>query len=332
MSSRLFFAALALILAVAPGGFSQEGQRLPIEVSAAANWFFAPGLFAEDLQPLPGIRAGLGYELGRFSFGRLVVGLEAGFSAASGKGPLTESAWMAPALARLSYYPALRLFGAWGLRADLGAGLFFAGVDHYQNSLGQWLGDKAVSQARLPAAEAKIYLSRALPANLALYAGGGLDLLFESSKAIALPGIQAGITFQPSRPAPRPVRPAAVPIALPPPPTTPGRSITALYFEPNGTTVMERHIPELDEAGRYLRDNPTARVTLRGYSALFGEEAGRREVSQARALYVRDYLAREYGISADRMTVEFYGADRAPELDDGTWESYRVVEMTFGWQ
>ncbi|MCL2602774.1 MAG: OmpA family protein [Treponema sp.] len=333
IKNKQVYIGLALVLATAFCTFAQEAEpqqlpRLPLVLSAAVNWFFAPQLLSENMQPLPGIRAGVGYDLGQFSFGQLVAGVEAGFSYASGTSPFTESVRMIPLLAHLSYHPPLRLFGEWGVRGDVGAGVVFTSTDHYENTLATWAGTLRTSQSQIQIAETRLYLTRPLPANFGLYAGGGIDLLFERSGVITLPVIQAGVTFQPPRRA-RPPEPVPTPPEPEPAPPPPERVLSGVYFDPNSTVMIVDHRQALDDVGKYLQDYPVMRITLRGYAALFGTPAGRQAVSQGRAQHVKDYLVQEYGISEDRITVEFFGADRAPELDDGTWEKYRAVEMTF---
>ena len=106
--------------------------------------------------------------------------------------------------------------------------------------------------------------------------------------------------------------------------------MNAVYFEADSVTMIERYRPVLDEAGRRLQANRALHITLRGYTAPFGTAEGRATLSAARARYCMEYLKRSFGIADARITIEYYGAERAPELTDATWESYRCVELIIG--
>ena len=336
---------LTLLLVALPCGFAQDAVQdaeheeplawyAPLFFHAALHYFFTPELFSEQVQSRPGFRVGLGYDLGQFSFGQLSAGLETGFTSMAGLDPQVQGVRLLPVLLRLSYLPPLKLYGELGLRADLGAGLVFGGAEYYKNRMTLWTGNDVSSSERNLLAEARLYLTHPLPANFGVYLGGGVDLLFESDSNIALPVIQAGLTFRPFTRSRR--RPPPVIIALPEPEPEPEPepapvwALSGVYFAPNSMVMMDRYLPNLALAGQYLTDYPVMRITLRGYAALFGSAAGRQMVSEARAQYVKDYLVREYGISEDRIIVEFFGADREPALADGTWETYRAVEIIIG--
>jgi outer membrane protein OmpA-like peptidoglycan-associated protein len=50
-------------------------------------------------------------------------------------------------------------------------------------------------------------------------------------------------------------------------------------------------------------------------------------LSEERSLFCAGYLSRRYGISAERVKTENYGAEKNPEFKDASWESYRCVEL-----
>ena len=106
-----------------------------------------------------------------------------------------------------------------------------------------------------------------------------------------------------------------------------GRFLTAVYFEPDTAVLLEYSRSTLNAVGWQLMMNPDLRLLLRGYAAPFKTEAGRRIVSQERVDFCRDYLARNYGITANRIRSEAYGSDRTPENVTDDWETYRCVEL-----
>jgi len=346
------FIGLLLLLAALPCTFAQSAAQeaaqsaeqeqkawyAPLVFSAGMHYFFTPELFADKVQPSPGFRAGIGYDFGQFT-----AGLELGFTAASGIDPLAQSVRMIPMLVKFTYIPPLKLYGELGLRADLGAGLVLGSVDYYSNSIALWQNKEQSSSDQSLLAEARLYLTHPLPANFGLYAGGGIDLFFENEASIIMPVLQAGVTFKPfvkarkTPPAPiiaqevEPELVVEVEDELEAEPEVPAeRKLAAVYFAPNSMVMLAQYVSALDEAAAYLAEYPTIRITLRGYAALFGTAGGRQMVSEGRAQYVKDYLMRTYGISEDRITVEFFGADKVPELADGSWETYRAVELIIG--
>jgi len=66
---------------------------------------------------------------------------------------------------------------------------------------------------------------------------------------------------------------------------------------------------------------------LRGYTAPFSTPGAQANLSAARASAVMRYLVDEHGLNPDRITLESFGSDRAPEGSDGTMESLRSVEL-----
>jgi len=304
-------------------------------LSAASSLFYTPQLFSEYIEPQPGIRGAVGYRCRRFS-----VAIESGYTQVIGTNPLVLDIAIVPLVFRASYHQ--NLLRGLGLRADLGTGTIYSTVIHYVDSIAYLRDELSTSRARTPLTEGRLYLTYSPLANIQLYAGGGIDLLDEVDGFIPLPVLQAGVAIQPfafrrkaaaevQMPAPLPPVPVPLEADIQPPPAPPvpafERQIAPVYFPPNLDVMFEEYAPVVQEAGRLLRETEQTVVTLRGYAALFGTAGARRAISQSRAVSVRDYLVQQCGISEDRIRIEFYGADRDPELSDGSWESCRVVEM-----
>jgi outer membrane protein OmpA-like peptidoglycan-associated protein len=132
-------------------------------------------------------------------------------------------------------------------------------------------------------------------------------------------------------PAPEPV-PEQEPLPEPSPdpapePEPPVRILRVLYFPADAAFPIPSLLAELDAAGELLRRSPALGVTLRGYTAPYSTPGAQRGLSELRARFCETYLRREYGIEGERIRVEWYGAERLPELSDGTDRQRRCVEI-----
>jgi outer membrane protein OmpA-like peptidoglycan-associated protein len=103
--------------------------------------------------------------------------------------------------------------------------------------------------------------------------------------------------------------------------------LSSIYFSPDTANLFETYHSTLESTGRQLAANPSQRIVLRAYTAHFGTPNGRFIVSTERARFCRDYLIQQYGIATNRITIEVYGSDKAPEQANATWESYRCAEL-----
>jgi outer membrane protein OmpA-like peptidoglycan-associated protein len=122
--------------------------------------------------------------------------------------------------------------------------------------------------------------------------------------------------------------PAEIPAEAPPPePEVPARILRTLYFPADDTVPLRAQLTELDAAGELLRSDPALGVTLRGYTAPYSTPGARLALSKARAEFCGEYLAREYGIEPERITIEGYGAEKLPETSDGSDQQRRCVEI-----
>jgi len=310
-------------------------------VEAAIQRYFEPELLADYISPEIGFRGALGYELKRFRFA-----VESGYSTIIGTNPLVLDVSLAPLVFKFGY--ALPIRWGLGLQADLDVGFMFSRTSHYDSAIDVILDNKIESQTRSLLAGARLYATYTFPRSfLKIYAGGGIDALFETDGPIPLPLIEAGISFKPLMLIPRRAAAAQAtpPDALIAPEDlvfshTPenivieegehGRTVrllNAVYFLADSATMIERYRPILDEAGRRLRSDPALRITLRAYAAPFGTAEGQVAVSAARAWFCVEHFMKQHGIAEERMKIEYYGAERSPEFADATWESYRCVEL-----
>jgi len=79
-----------------------------------------------------------------------------------------------------------------------------------------------------------------------------------------------------------------------------------ITFAPGKATLTEEAKRVLDKVYESLRDNPTIRVEIRGFTDSIGSAAANLNLSQRRADAVKDYLVKK-GIKFDRLNAIGYG-------------------------
>jgi hypothetical protein len=160
-------------------------------VESSGQYYFTPGFFSELVKPDVGFRGALGYEYRRFRFG-----LESGYTHISGTNPLVLDLRFVPLALKTGY--ALPLAKGWGLQADLGLGFIFSKTVHYKNAIEMLMDDRRVSTARSFMAGARVFGTYTFAHGaLKLFAGGGIDAIFETEGTIPLPIFEAGVSFKP---------------------------------------------------------------------------------------------------------------------------------------
>lgn len=314
-----------------------------------------PELFLGAVKPMFGFQGALGYEWQRFR-----VSVSSGYSQSAGDNPLVESIYFIPITGRLGY--AFPFNKNWGLEADLGAGIQYSKTLHYETALDLYAGRRSESREIKPFAETRLHATLTILNNfLKIYAGGGVGVVFETDSPIALPMLDLGISIKPfalyspkKREAKIPVK--KLPEPVPEPAEEPAEELVeeleedivedivediaeepdiiqilfqeAVYFEADsGAKILAQSLPLLREAGRQLRENPEARLILRGYAAPSGTMEGQTVVSAARVWFCTEYLKREYGIAEDRIQMRFFGAKEASVSEDAEWQLRRRVEL-----
>jgi outer membrane protein OmpA-like peptidoglycan-associated protein len=303
--------------------------------SVAEHYGVSGGL----IKPYPGLRAGAGYHLGPWQFS-----LESGYSYIKGDNPLVLDIHLIPLLVKTGYvfHPTEKL----SLGPVLEIGAVFARVNHYESAIALLLGRPVLSSATGLLAYAGAQGAWNFTRAFALHTALGVEAIIETGGILPLPSVELGLSLRPfliSRkkpPAPAEIlRESEPPEAIPAP--IPGepmifedaeaaipepiiveeipervrtlRILNAVYFEPDTAVLIEIHRFVLDALGQMLISRPDSTVILRAYSAPYSTREGQLMVSQWRADFCRDYLETNYGIDAERMSVECYGADRLPE-------------------
>jgi outer membrane protein OmpA-like peptidoglycan-associated protein len=150
-----------------------------------------PELFVGAVNPLFGFRGALGYEWRRLRFS-----ISSGYSQAVGTDPLVENLFFVPLTGRVGY--ALPIKGNWGAQADLGFGIQFSKIFHYETTLDFLADRRSESLGLKPLIEGRLHATYMLPNNfLKIYAGGGVDIVFETAGPISLPILEVGISLKP---------------------------------------------------------------------------------------------------------------------------------------
>jgi hypothetical protein len=187
---RSFFFLLIFFFLAAPAfGLPHWLEGLFLE--GGAQYYFAPGLLQDHIQPEPGFRGGLGYEWRRFRFSA-----EAGFTRVAGTNPLVLDIALYPVIFKAGYtFP---LIWGFGLKPELGLGPLFSRTGHYPTVMDLLLENKRDSETWSFFSAFRLDLTYTFPGNfIGLYAGGGVDMIVETGGPIPLPVLEAGLTLKP---------------------------------------------------------------------------------------------------------------------------------------
>jgi outer membrane protein OmpA-like peptidoglycan-associated protein len=106
-----------------------------------------------------------------------------------------------------------------------------------------------------------------------------------------------------------------------------------VYFDIGKTVVLPRSFGLLDDVARVIKAHPEMAIVVAGHTDNTGNAQRNRELSQARAEAVRDYLIKK-GVAPDRVQAKGYGPDRpiAPNATAPGRARNRRVEFRLGEQ
>lgn len=107
-------------------------------------------------------------------------------------------------------------------------------------------------------------------------------------------------------------------------------TVQGVAFESERSDLLPSSLPILDRAVQALREAPTAKLEVAGYTDNSGDAQRNQELSQKRADAVKAYLVSK-GIAPDRLTSRGFGPD-SPIADNATpegREKNRRVEFHF---
>jgi outer membrane protein OmpA-like peptidoglycan-associated protein len=335
---------------------AQESLELEVnepvyEVSLPSPWYeglfiessglvyFAPSLIKDYIKPGFGFRAALGYEYRRF---RLAI--ESGYSGVAGTDSLVSQIGFAPLVFKFGY--GLPLFSIFGLQADLSAGAVFSKTTRYPTAIDLAM-NKNLREDRENSfmAGGRLYATATPLEFLRVYAGGGVDVIFEKDGPLALPLLEIGLHFKPFvllRKSPEPQEKIIEEIitareelveeinTIIEEQEITGLTVEAtdegvllrlwdIHFLPDSAVLLDSEQQVLQEVANILRNLPGRKIRVEGHTAMAGTRERRLVFSRQRAQAVASYLISLGVVNADDVTVIGYGADR-PIADNVTEE------------
>ena len=127
---------------------------------------------------------------------------------------------------------------------------------------------------------------------------------------------------------PRPPRVVRAPPPPPPPPAPVKKKIVlrGVHFDFDKAVIRSDSVPILREAATTLKENPSVKVIVEGYTDSRGTDEYNQRLSVRRANAVKDYLGK-LGVAADRLTAQGKGESQpvaSNDTEEGRAENRRV--------
>lgn len=98
-------------------------------------------------------------------------------------------------------------------------------------------------------------------------------------------------------------------------------------FRFNSAIVQDVYDPLIYNIGTFLKENPEVKVRIIGYADKFGPINVNMRISQERANAVANMLKKDYGISADRLKIEYVGKEKPYYKNHNNWNRCAIVEI-----
>ena len=98
-------------------------------------------------------------------------------------------------------------------------------------------------------------------------------------------------------------------------------------FKFNSAVVQDIYDPLIYNIGTFMKNNPDAKIRIVGYADKFGPINVNLKISQERAEAVANMLKKEYGISSDRMQIEYVGKEKPYYKNNNKWNRCAMVEL-----
>ncbi len=105
-----------------------------------------------------------------------------------------------------------------------------------------------------------------------------------------------------------------------------------IYFDHDKFELKGKEKDDVDQLGKFLRDNPKAFVVLQGFTDSQGTQEYNMDLSRRRTEAVASYLMKTYKVDAGRVVASWYG-EANPVASNGTEEGKaknRRVEVAVG--
>ncbi len=110
--------------------------------------------------------------------------------------------------------------------------------------------------------------------------------------------------------------------------STPYRSVsTTIPFKFNSSVLENTYDPIIYNIATFMKDNPDAKVRIVGYADKFGPINVNMKISEQRANVVAKALASDYGISSDRIQVEYVGKEKPFYKENNKWNRCAIVDV-----
>lgn len=84
-------------------------------------------------------------------------------------------------------------------------------------------------------------------------------------------------------------------------------SVRYVFFKLGSSVITPDQMPNVEMIAAYLKNNPDAKVQIKGYASQDGNEEFNIKLAQSRAESVKNSLIKKYGIKADRIMAEGEG-------------------------
>lgn len=107
-------------------------------------------------------------------------------------------------------------------------------------------------------------------------------------------------------PAPAAAEPAPLPV---PPPAPPEKICMNLnvQFDLNKADVKEKYLGAIEEAAKFMKDNPEATAVIEGHADNLGNYEYNIKLSERRAENVKNIMVDKFGVEASRLSTKGYG-------------------------
>jgi hypothetical protein len=313
LNKKVVFFTVILVFLLTPCFSDEERWYDGFFIEGSFHQYFAPEFLSELVKTKPGFRAALGYDYRHFRFA-----LESGYSSLDGTNPLVTDISIIPFALKFGY--GLPIYFGFGAQTDLHLGYFSSKIIRYPTAIEMLMENSQEDNETHFFTGARLYLTWTIPDNyLKVYAGGGVDAIFESDGPIPLPLVEAGLSIKPV-----PIVRLFTGIVK----TERKKAVVfgVVFFEPEGVVAQEESLKALDEFGEYAVTNPRKKILLRSY-AVRPDKQQRLDLSLKRAEFCREYLVTKYGIEEKRIKIDPWGSRDTPEAGNKNIKFYDCVEL-----
>ncbi len=102
---------------------------------------------------------------------------------------------------------------------------------------------------------------------------------------------------------------------------------STIPFKFNSAEIQNIYDPLIYNIATFLKNNPKVKIRIIGYADKFGPINVNLQISKERADAVANMLKKDYGISADRMVIEYVGKEKPYYQKDNQWNRCAIVEV-----